>query len=50
MWGSDPVHPKREAYETLAAAIESDVLTDTVKFVNPPKIPDTNTAKNRGLT
>jgi hypothetical protein len=45
MWGSDPVHPKREAYETLAAAIESDVLTDTVKFVNPPKAPDSNTAK-----
>jgi hypothetical protein len=42
---SDPVHPKREAYETLAAAIENDVLTDTVKFVNPPKTPDSNSAK-----
>ncbi len=45
MWDTDPVHPRREAYETLAAAIESDILTDDVKFVNPPKTRDDNMAK-----
>jgi hypothetical protein len=28
MWGGDPVHPLPEAYDTLACAIESDILTD----------------------
>jgi hypothetical protein len=45
MWGSDPVHPKHEAYEALAAAIERDVLTDEVKFINAPKSRDDNRAK-----
>jgi hypothetical protein len=45
MWGSDPVHPRREAYEALAAAIESDILTDDVKFANPPKTRNDNRAK-----
>jgi hypothetical protein len=38
MWGGDPVHPIPEAYDTLACAIESDILTDGVRYINPPKV------------
>jgi hypothetical protein len=37
LWGGDAVHPLLEAYGALAAAIESDILTDDVRYVNPPK-------------
>jgi lysophospholipase L1-like esterase len=37
MWGTDPVHPSPAAYEALACAIERDVLTDDVKYINAPK-------------
>ncbi len=36
LWGSDPVHPSRDAYEALANAIERDVLKDDVKYINAP--------------
>jgi hypothetical protein len=35
--GGDPVHPLPEAYDTLACAIESDILTDGIRYINPPK-------------
>ncbi len=47
MWGSDPVHPKSEAYEALATAIERDVLTDEVKYINAPKSRSDNRAKKQ---
>jgi hypothetical protein len=45
LWGTNPVHLRWEAYETLAAAIENDILTDDIKFVNPPKTRDDYMAK-----
>jgi hypothetical protein len=37
MWGGDPVNPLPEAYDALASTIESDILTDGVRYINPPK-------------
>jgi hypothetical protein len=37
MWGGDPVQPLPEAYDALAGAIESDILTDGIRYINPPK-------------
>jgi hypothetical protein len=45
LWGTDPVHPSRAAYETLACAIERDVLTDDVKYINAPKVHGETSAK-----
>jgi hypothetical protein len=55
LWGTDPVHPSREAYEALASAIERDVLSDEVKYINapnphggnPPKRPRTDLSQSR---
>jgi hypothetical protein len=55
LWGSDPVHPSRDAYEALARAIERDVLKDDVKYINaptlhggnPPKRPRTDLSQSR---
>jgi hypothetical protein len=37
LWGSHPVHPLPEAYVTLVRAIDSDILVDDVRHINPPK-------------
>ncbi len=37
MWVSDPVHPSPAAYEALTSAIERDILTDEVKYINALK-------------
>jgi hypothetical protein len=47
MWGSDPVHPSRAAYEALATAIDRDVLTDEVKYINAPKSHGYSAAKKQ---
>jgi hypothetical protein len=47
LWGSDPVHPSRAAYEALAGAIERDVLKDDVKYINAPKTHGEISSKRR---
>jgi hypothetical protein len=36
-WGRDAVHPLPAAYETMAAAIENDVVDARARYINPPK-------------
>jgi hypothetical protein len=45
LWGSDPVHPSRDAYEALANAIERDVLKEDVKYINAPTVHGGNPSK-----
>ena len=40
MWGRDPVHPKRSAYETMAARVLDEIGSSTVRH---PKRPSDNT-------
>jgi hypothetical protein len=37
MWGTDPVHPLQDASMLLVQKIESDILTDGVRYINRPK-------------
>ena len=42
MWGRDPVHPKRSAYETMAARVLDEIGSSTVRH---PKRPSDNTTQ-----
>jgi lysophospholipase L1-like esterase len=45
LWGTDPVHPSRDAYDALSRAIERDVLKEDVKYINPPQLHGGNPPK-----
>ncbi len=36
LWDSDPVHPREEAYEKVAAFLEADLANTGAKYTNPP--------------
>jgi hypothetical protein len=37
MWGSDPVHPSKAAFQVITDGISRDILNTKARYMNPPK-------------
>jgi hypothetical protein len=37
IWGNNPVHPSRAAYEKIASGIIADIANSVARYTNPPR-------------